>query len=146
MTTAIFPTRKAKTTPINTKCPVYKKYLKSYGGWNPVKKTLTPINFENLMETEEDAHICGAEWALNCIALAVEAGHLEQSNFPEAAFSSKNNFESFCTALGDSVFFWVNDRHFWAVEALGLPEEGSVTYPVIGETLIEFFLDASYVE
>jgi hypothetical protein len=123
---------------IDTTTATYQKLLKGFGGWDDVKKTLTPIRYEALLTDGEDGFIA-PEWACDCIALAFENGYLASEVFPGAVFESKADFEAFCESLADHDLFWVNDRHFAVFFELLGNEEECVTYSSIGDGLLTSF-------
>ena len=128
---------------IDSASDLYQNNLRQYGGWDQVSRTLTPINYAALhkQELQEDKSQFGAEWVLDCMTLAIEDGRLGKMNFPESVFFSSKDFELFCQELENYGVFWVTDRHFLAMEALGLREASMLSYPMIGKKLRNFFLE-----
>ncbi|MBS1187482.1 MAG: hypothetical protein H6R04_1500 [Burkholderiaceae bacterium] len=87
-----------------------------FGGWLPLTQTLTPLRFRDAVA----AFGAGTQtqYALDCIALAVEAGAFaSREELKGRVFATEADFDAFCTALAQ-YDWWLNERHYYAFATL----------------------------
>jgi hypothetical protein len=116
------------------------QYIK-FGGWNRETQQLSPIRAQALLSTPlgESA----LSWVFDCLAAATEAGAMTPAAYISQLFASSDDLHAFVESLGEDVdIYWVNDRHFRALEWLGHPEDRLSSYSAIAELLID---DASEI-
>jgi hypothetical protein len=118
---------------------LYKKNFAAFGGWDPEAKKVKKLQFAKMMKAyTEDMSLCAPAYAMDTIALAVEAGELDEESFNKLLKGA--DLEALCDGLADYEEWWVNERHFHAMATLmGYFEEQLNTYPNIGEALRENF-------
>ncbi len=109
--------------------------IRQFGGWNEKKKVFGPLQFVAIQD--EDSFLAPF-YALDNLALAMEAGIVDGDRFVQQIFATREDFEAFCEDLRQTDTFWMNDRHFRALECL-LGEEGNVSYAEAGESLEDLY-------
>lgn len=132
-------------TPAVTPIDIDKSYnnaLAAFGGWDPMTKKLSRLNFVKMLSACDEGRVEAqnpAFYAMDTMALAIEAGALDENNFHEML--SGDDLDALCDKLRDELdIAWVNDRHFHALgTVLGHFEEQLYTYPSISEALRETF-------
>ena len=105
--------------------------LRKFGGWKEKTKTFAPLEYVNIQKSDVMSAHC---YALDNIALAMEAGAVDSVEFVKQIFASRDDFEEFCEDLRNTDTFWLNDRHFGATAEL-VGEEGAVSYVEVGQAL-----------
>lgn len=116
------------------------KGLKNFGGWNAAKKVFTPIQYDEVQEQES---FLAMTFAMDNIAVAMEAGAIDAVKFVEQCFATRDDFEAFCEDMRDTENFWVNERHYSALLHIVGNEEGAVSYPIAGEALEEAYVEGA---
>lgn len=82
--------------------------LLKFGGWDPTKKTLTPIRVGALAAKPGSPTIT---WVFDSLAAAAEAGALDDEDWLQQAFASNDDLQVFIELLQESGdIWWVNDR------------------------------------
>lgn len=111
-----------------------------FGGWDPAKKALTPIRVGALVAKPGAPTIT---WVFDSLAAAAEAGVLDSEDWMNQVFASGDDLQVFIELLQESGdIWWVNDRHFWALECLGFDESDTVTYARVADALAQLAEDA----
>ena len=117
----------------------YNSNVTEFGGWNPETKKISKLHFVKMMTSfNGGAALSPQFYAMDTVALAIEAGALNEKNFHELL--SGADLDALCDELVELDMAWVNDRHFHALATvLGHFEEQLNTYPNIGVALRETF-------
>jgi hypothetical protein len=109
--------------------------LLEFGGWDHAKKTLTPIQVGALAAKPGAPTI---SWFFDSLAAAAEAGVLDNESFAQQLFASDEDRQVLVDLLQESGdIWWLNDRHFWALEALGFSEDEATSYPAFADALAD---------
>jgi hypothetical protein len=108
--------------------------LLEFGGWNAAKKALTPIRVGALAAKPGAPMIT---WVFDSLAAAAEAGVFDNEDWLLQLFASDDDLQVFADVLQESGdIWWVNDRHFWALERLGFDESDAATYTGVADALV----------
>jgi hypothetical protein len=100
-----------------------------FGGWDHVRKTLTPIRISALPSMPGAATL---DWVLDSLAAAAEAGRLDVERYSKQLFASTADVRDFRQILRDAgIEKWVNDRHRAALGKIGCAECDCATYPAV---------------
>lgn len=100
-----------------------------FGGWDHVRKALTPIRVSALSEMPGAAVL---EWVLDSLAAAAEAGRLDVHRYSKQLFASTTDVHDFRQILRDAgVERRVNGRHRAALRKVGCAECDCATYPAV---------------
>lgn len=114
--------------------------LKNFGGWNAAKNVFTPIQYDKVQEHES---FLAMTFAMDNIAVAMEAGAIDSVRFVEQCFATRDDFEEFCESMRNTEEYWVNERHYRALLEIVGGEEGAVSYPIAGEALYEAYAEGN---
>src|ERR1700758_4552177 len=103
--------------------------LIEFGGWNHSTKVLTPIRVAALMAMPGAPTI---SWVFDSLAAAAEAGELDAAGYVQQLFASEDDLNAFIDLLNENGdIYWVNDRHYTAMDWLHSNEDQQATYPGI---------------
>ncbi|MFL9906887.1 hypothetical protein [Paraburkholderia sp. RL17-337-BIB-A] len=134
---------KAKPTPLifeDEESTKQVSALLEFGGWNPAKKAMTPIRVGALAAKPGAPMI---SWVFDSLAAAAEAGVLEGEEWLKQVFASDDDLQVLVELLQESGdVWWLNDRHFWALQHLGLNEDDAATYTGVANALAQIAEDA----
>lgn len=102
--------------------------LLEFGGWNPAKKALRPSRVGALVAKPGAPTIT---WFFDSLAAAAEVGVLDDEAFAQQLFASEDDMQVLIELLQEGGdIWWLNDRHFWALQALGFGEDEAASYPL----------------
>ncbi|MBB5427491.1 hypothetical protein HDG40_005670 [Paraburkholderia sp. JPY158] len=114
--------------------------LLEFGGWNPDKQALTPIRVGALAAKPGTPTLT---WVFDSLSASAEAGILDSENWLNQVFASGDDLQVFIELLQESGdIWWVNDRHFWALECLGFDESSTATHVGVADALAQLAEDA----
>jgi hypothetical protein len=116
--------------------------IEAYDGWNNETKTLTPMLFE-------DGDGRYLHEALDNIALAAEAGVLDNFLWPQQLFADKDSYKWFISELqGYDDCYRVTDQWWTALSSLigNVDEEAFVTASEIADKLNEVVCDDGLIK
>jgi hypothetical protein len=83
-----------------------------FGGWNPAKKQLKPIQIRRIVETRGDSF----SWAFDSLAASAEAGKLDDETYLQQLFSGKDDLDNLVNIIRYSEENGpLKDRHLQAL-------------------------------
>ncbi|CPH57475.1 Uncharacterised protein [Burkholderia pseudomallei] len=107
----------------------------AFGGWNHETRELSSIRARDMLAKVGNSTL---SWVFDSLAAATEAGVTTPETYISQLFASRDDLDAFLGLLDvDSDIWWVNDRHFHALEWLGKPEDRLTAYITIAEILTE---------